>query len=241
MKFYSLTVRNVKEIFRDPVSVLLGLVMPVLFLVLFSSINKSIQIDIFSPLFLTPGVIIFSFAFLIMFSAILLAKDKQTALLDRLFAAPLKPSDFIISYMLPFVPVAIAQIGLCMLTGVLLGAGFTNLPMALFIFLMLALTCISIGILLGSLFNVNQVSGIGSILITLISLFSGAWMDLEMIGGVFKHLGYILPFAHAVDASRKLLGGGSYADIAANAWWIYTYAVVFFVLAVVAFRWKMKK
>ena len=61
MKSIALTERNIKEIFRDPVSTLLGVAMPVLFLVLFSSLNKTIRIETFNPQFLTPGIIVFSF------------------------------------------------------------------------------------------------------------------------------------------------------------------------------------
>jgi len=59
----SLSGRNMKEVYRDPVSVLLGLAMPVALLILFSSIHKKVQLDMFSPQMLTPGIIIFCFAF----------------------------------------------------------------------------------------------------------------------------------------------------------------------------------
>jgi len=122
MRFYSLANRNIKEVYRDPVSMLLGLVMPVALLILFSSIYKKSQLDMFSPQMLTPGIIIFSFAFLMMFSAILLAKDRQNAFLTRLFTTPLKSSDFILAYILPFIPLALFQTGICLIVGIILGA-----------------------------------------------------------------------------------------------------------------------
>ena len=73
MKFYSLANRNMKEVYRDPISTLLGLAMPIALLILFSSIYTKSKLDMFSPQKLTPGIIVFSFAFLIMFSAILQA------------------------------------------------------------------------------------------------------------------------------------------------------------------------
>jgi ABC-2 type transport system permease protein len=241
MKFYRLADRNLKEIYRDPVSLLLGLLMPVVLLILFSSIQKNVHLEIFSPQSLTPGIIIFCFAFLIMFSAVLLAKDRQSSFLIRLFTTPLKPSDYILSYMIPFIPVAFFQTVVCLLVGSALGATFGNVFGAFLIFILFAVACISLGIIMGSLFTVNQVSAIGSIVITAIGLFSGAWMDLEMVGGVFETLGYALPFVHAVEASRGLLSGSGFGDIAGSCLIISVYAIILFFLAIASFRWAMKR
>ena len=113
MKLLSLTSRNLKEIYRDPVSTLLGLAMPVALLILFSTIYKSAHVELFSPQKLPPGMVIFSFAILMMFSSILLAKDRQSAFLIRLYTTPLKPSDFILSYMPAFIPLALSQVIVC--------------------------------------------------------------------------------------------------------------------------------
>lgn len=241
MKIFSLSLRNLKEIYRDPVSMLLGLGMPVALLILFSSINKKVPLGIFSPQSLTPGIIIFCFAFLIMFSAILLAKDLQTAFLTRLLTTPLKPSDFIFSYTLPFLPLSLFQLFICLIVGLILGAVFKNLILACLIFLLVALICVSIGMILGTFLTVNQVSGVGSLLITAIAIFSGAWMDLKMVGGLFETLGYALPFAHAVDASKKLFLGSAFSDVLTDFYIILLYAIVLFLLAILLFRLRMKK
>jgi len=241
MKFLSLTNRNMKEIYRDPLTLLLGMAMPLGLLFLFTSLFKNTQVNIFSPQSLTPGIIVFSFAFIIMFSAILLAKDKQTAILTRLFTTPLSATDFIVAYLIPFFPLAAIQTATCFILGLLLGASYSQVLIALVILFLVALTCISIGILLGSLFTVNQVSGIGSIFITVISLFSGAWMDLHMVGGVFKAIGYAMPFAHGIDAAKGIMAGNPVSEYAKSNLIVLAYALVFFVLAILAFRWRMKK
>jgi ABC-2 type transport system permease protein len=220
---------------------LLGLGMPVALLILFSSINKKVPLEIFSPQSLTPGIIIFCFAFLIMFSAILLAKDRQTAFLTRLFTAPLKSRDFIFSYTLPFFPLSLFQITICLIVGLILGAVFKNLILAYLIFLLVALICVSIGMILGTFLTVNQVSGVGSLLITAIALLSGAWMDLKMVGGFFETLSYALPFAHAVDASKKLLLGSAFSVVLTDFYIILFYAIGLFIFAILSFRLRMKK
>ena len=215
--------------------------MPIILLVLFASIHKNIRLEIFSPQSLTPGIIVFCYAFLIMFSAILLAKDRQSSFLIRLFTTPLKPSDYILSYTVPFIPAAFFQAVVCMIVGTILGATFTHIVGTFLFFILFSITCISIGIIVGSLFTVNQVSGIGSLIITAISLFSGAWMDLKMVGGIFETIGYALPFAHAVDASKKLLSGSGISDVSGSLLIVLIYTVILFVTAILSFRWAMKR
>ena len=120
MRFLCLARRNFKELYRDPVSIILGLLMPVGLLVLFVIIEKNAPIEIFTPDMLTPAITIFSFAFLIMFSAVLLSKDRQSAFLIRLLTTPLKPIDFILGYFIPFLPFAFFYILLCFVVGIIL-------------------------------------------------------------------------------------------------------------------------
>ncbi len=242
MKFSSLANRNFKEIFRDPITLLLGVAMPVMMLLLMSPISKLEGApDLFTPTKLTPSIIIFSFSFLIMFSGTLLGKDSKTAFLTRLLSTPLKPLDFLLAYLLPFLPVALFQIVVCYGVGLILGADFQQIGFSVLIFFVMAILCISIGMIAGALLNLNQISAIGAILITVASLFSGAWMDLKMVGGFFETIGYILPFAHAIDALKALAVGASFSSISTNFIVILVYAIVFFVLAVLSFYRSTRK
>jgi ABC-2 type transport system permease protein len=241
MRFYSLANRNIKEVYRDPVSMLLGLVMPVALLILFSSIYEKSQLDLFSPQMLTPGIIVFSLAFLMMFSAIILAKDRQNAFLTRLFTTPLKSSDFILAYTLPFIPLVLFQTGICLIVGIILGASFNGILLSLVVFILIALSCISLGLIMGSVLTVNQVSGVGSLLITAIGLFCGAWTPLKMMSGIFETIGYALPFAHAVDAAKGLLSGSTMAGLMKNFYIILIYTIILFSLSILSFKWIMKK
>ena len=242
MRFASLAQRNLKEIFRDPVTLLLGVAMPLLFLMLFSSLKKlGGEMDIFNPQMLTPSLVIFSFSFIIMFSGTLLGKDNKTAFLTRLMTTPLRPIDYLLAYLLPFLPVAAFQIVACYSLGLVLGIHITNIAYSLLIFFLMATTCISIGMILGSLLTLNQISGIGSLIITAVSLFSGAWMDLKMIGGIFTKVGYAMPFAHSIDALKALAKGAGFTEICTNLIWVFIYAVVFFILAVYAMKWRVRR
>ncbi|MBW6457848.1 MAG: ABC transporter permease [FCB group bacterium] len=241
MRFLRLADRNMKEIYRDPVSMLLGLFMPLVMLFLFSSMFKLAEVDTFSPINLTPGVIIFSFSLIIMFSAVLLARDRQSAFLIRLFTTPLTAWDYILAYVLPFIPFALMQTLVCLLVGTLLGAVYQQITIAILVFLLMAFLCVSIGMIMGSLLTENQVSAVGSLFVVIISLFSGAWMDLKMVGGLFEKIGYALPFAHAVDVARAVFGGAAFTDISRSFYVVLIYTIGLFLLAVVSFLYAKRK
>jgi ABC-2 type transport system permease protein len=97
----------------------------------------------------------------------------------------------------------------------------------------------STGLLAGSVFNDKQVGGICGALLTNVSgWLSGTWFDLGLVGGGFKRVAYLLPFAHAVDATRAAIAG-DYALILPHLWWVIGYAAAVTVIAIVAFRRKM--
>ncbi|HXK90299.1 MAG TPA: ABC transporter permease [Thermosynergistes sp.] len=242
MSFAALAIRNFKETFRDPLSMGFEVGLPPVFMVMFWSLGKNMGADIFTATMLLPAAVIFGFVCLTMFSAITLAGDRQSALLSRLLTTPLRSSDFILAYTLPYILIAILQIAVCFAVGALLGLEvYGNIGLVLLILLFMTICCIGLGMALGSLFTENQVSGIGSAIIVFTSLFGGLWMDLEAIGGVFQDIGYALPFAHAVDAARSVFMGAGLSDIATDLGWVLTYTVAFFILGILCFRWRTKE
>jgi ABC-2 type transport system permease protein len=98
---------------------------------------------------------------------------------------------------------------------------------------------VELGMILGLLFAVNQVSGVGSAIITLVAVLGGIWIDLGTIGGVFYGIGNALPFAHAIDAARAVIIGADFSSIATDVYWVLGYTVVFFALGTFLFRRRM--
>ena len=242
MRFAELAIRNFKEMWRDPISMGLEIGIPAGFLVIFWALGRSLGDESFlTPTMLVPGIAVFGFTFLLMFSAVVLARDRESALLSRLLTAPLKPRDFILSYSLPYIPLVILQILLCFGIGALLGLeALGNAGLAFLILLIMGICCVELGMILGLLFTVNQVSGVGSVIITLVALLGGIWIDLEAIGGVFYSVGNALPFAHAINGARAVMVYGTgFSGIATDFYWVLGYTVVFFALGTFLFRWRM--
>lgn len=232
--------RNAREILRDPLNLAFGLGFPVVLLLLLTAIQANIPVSLFEIQHLTPGISVFGLAFMTLFSATLIAKDRQSTLLLRLYTTPLTPIGFILGYTLPVLPIALAQALICYLVAFFLGLEMTiGILYALIGVIPVSLLFISLGLLCGSLLTDKQVGGIcGALLTNLTAWFSGVWFDLELVGGVFRKIANVLPFVHAVELERALLSGNQIdpRDIV----WVIAYVLVFLVLAVFAFLRQMQ-
>ena len=242
MRMLTFANRNAKEILRDPLTLIFGLGFPIVLILLLSAIQANIPVELFEIKHLTPGVTVFGLAFMTLFSATIIAKDRGSSLLQRLYTTPLTPVDFILGYTLPVIPISIAQCIICYIAAIILGLNITiNILYAVIFIVPVSVLYISLGLLCGSVFTDKQVGSIcGALLTNLSAWLSGIWFDLDLIGGAFKKIAYALPFVHAVDMERAMLSG-NFTDVFEHLWWVLGYAAVFTALAVYLFLQQMKK
>ena len=69
--------------------------------------------------------------------------------------------------------------------------------------------------------------------------FSGVWIPLDLIGGVFKQTAEFLPFYHSVEAAKDAISG-NFAGIIPHLVIVSGYAIVFYTLAALALRRKIR-
>lgn len=242
MRMFTFAKRNAKEILRDPLNLFFGLGFPLILILLLSAIQANIPVELFKIEHLTPGITVFGLSFMTLFSATIIAKDRGTSLLQRLYTTPLKPIDFILGYTLPILPIAVAQSVICYIAAIVLGLDITvNILYAVVFIVPVSVLYIALGLLCGSVFTDKQVGGIcGALLTNLSAWLSGIWFDLNLVGGTFKKISYLLPFVHAVDMERAVLKG-DFSGIFPHIWWVLGYAIVLFIIAVLLFLRQMKK
>ncbi len=242
MRMLTFANRNAKEILRDPLTLFFGLGFPLVLILLLSAIQANIPVPLFEIQQLTPGVTVFGLSFMTLFSATIIAKDRGSSLLQRLYTTPLTPRDFILGYTLPILPISVAQCAVCYVASLFLGLDFTiGILFAIVCILPVSILYIALGLLCGSVLNDKQVGGIcGALLTNLSAWLSGVWFDLELVGGTFRKAAYMLPFVHAVEMERAALAG-NFAALFPHLWWVLGYAAVLLVLAVLLFLRQMKK
>jgi len=242
MRMLTFANRNIKEILRDPLNLAFGLGFPIVLILLLSAIQANVPVALFEIAHLTPGISVFGLAFMTLFSATLIAKDRGTSFLQRLYSTPLTAKDFILGYALPILPVAVAQSAVCYVVALFLGLELTvNILYAVVFIVPVALLFIGIGLLCGSVFTDKQVGGIcGALLTNLTAWLSGTWFDLELVGSGFKEIAYALPFVHAVEMERAVLAG-SFAEIFPHLWWVLGYGAAAIAAAVTLFLRQMRR
>lgn len=198
------------------------------------------HMTLFEPEQLAPGVSVFSLSFLALFSALLLSRDRSSALILRLYASPLTGRDFILGYLLPMLPMALAQTLVCLLAAIPLGLPVSWRILACTVInVPIALVNLALGMLCGTLLPEKAVGGMCGALLTNVSAWlSGIWFSLDLGGKVFRRIAYALPFANAVDAARAALAG-DWGGMFPQLWIVLAWAFGLLTAAIVIFRRKM--
>ena len=234
--------RTMKEILRDPLTLGFGLGFPVILLLLLSLIQANIPVEMFEITHLAPGITIFGVSFITLFSAQLIAKDRTSSLLTRLYTTPLKATDFILGYLLPIIPLCLAQTVICYILAMILGMQFSiNIIWATLMNLVPSFFYIALGLLCGSALTEKQVGGIcGALLTNLSAWISGIWFDIQMLGKVFMRIANALPFIHAVELERAMAIGDFKAAVP-HLWWVLGYGIVIMIIAIAIFLRQMHR
>lgn len=240
MRAMAFAARNNKELVRDPLTLLFGVGFPLALLLLISTLQKSVPNEAFRIELFAPGMAVFSLSFIALFAGMLIARDRSSSLLMRLFASPLTAADYILGYAAPILPLAVAQSAVCFAVAFLLGLPVNaGVLVALAVLVLVGAMFTGVGLLMGALFSEKQVAPFSSILVNAATLLGGTWFPLDMLGGTLKTISYALPFAHAVDLTRAALAGDVTSALP-HLWWVLGYGAVAFAAAVAVFRARMR-
>lgn len=242
MRLKAFSVRVAKEILRDPLNLFFGLGFPVILLALLSAIQANIPVDMFEIERLAPGIGVFGLSFMTLFSAVLVSRDRESALLQRLYTTPMGAKDFILGYTLPLLPISVAQSTVCYLFAALLGLELNlNVVLAILLNIPAATFFIALGLVCGSVMSSKAVGGVcGALLTNLSAWLSGIWFDVDLVGGAFQRIANALPFIHAVSLERAVISGDG-KTLLASVPWVLAYALITVAAAIVLFLRQMKK
>ena len=146
-----------------------------------------------------------------LFSALNVTKDRNGSFLIRLFASPMKSSDFTVGYILPMIVVAFLQVIIAFAASLIISLivgyklNIAGLVLGSILVLPSALMFVSIGFIFGTLFNDKSAPGMCSILISLGSFIGGIWFDVEKAGGIMEKISKCLPFFYATKLVRSVI------------------------------------
>lgn len=242
MKTLTFAMRNTKEIVRDRINLVFGILFPLVLLLLLTLIQSNIPVEQFPIDKLAPGIAIFGLSFISLFSGLLISKDRESSFMMRLMSSPMKAKDFIIGYIVPMLPMAIIQSTVCFIVALFLGLSWTpHIILAIIATIPSALIFIGIGLICGTFLTDKQVGGLcGALLTNLSAWFSGTWFDVALVGGMFEKIANCLPFIHAVNLGKAIIQGDM-GIVLPELLWVVGYALMILVLAIILFTKRMNK
>jgi len=205
--------RNFIEMFRDPLSFIFGLGFPFIMLALFAIINNYTNGN--TPMFearaLVPGVMVFSYSFIMLLMSLLVSKDRKTLLLKRLYTSPMRINEFIFGYAIPGLCLGFLQSIICILGGLIIylpiSGDYFTFTQSILLFvsqLPMLVTSVFLGILFGSVLNEKSAPAVSSVFISASGIIGGSWMPLDTMGG-FETFCRFLPFYPSVYLGRILV------------------------------------
>ena len=240
--------RCLLELVRDPLAYVFALGFPLVMLVVMTLLNESIPpeagMEIFRIDRLAPAVYVFGLSFLMLFTAILVSKDRAEAFLVRLYISPMQRADFLLGYTLPVLGLAVGQGIVTMLCTAVIGKitdvplTFGGMALSLAVSLPAVILFVGFGLLFGTLFGDKTAPPLSSVVISLASFLGGMWMDLSQMEGAIVTISVLLPFYHAVSAARMAMTlefEGILPHLAVTAGW----AAAVYLLAIASFRKKV--
>lgn len=238
MRALNFAKRNLKEIVRDPLSIIFAILLPLFLLFIFQQFE--IPSEAYSLENFTPGTVVFGFSFITLFTAVLVAKDRGTALITRLCAGPMKTRDYILGYTLSVLPMVLLQNVLFFTAAVLLGLKFSvGILLAVLVAIPISVIFIMLGILIGSVTSEKSASGVSSVAVQLVAFTSGMYFSGDMIGDTFAVVCKILPFSNCLDIVKGILNR-NYDSLLLPSVIVAAYIVFLSVLTCVLFSKKLK-
>ena len=241
----ALTVRNLKETAREPMSLIFCVVFPLVMLVIMQLVlggsdaagTAVFQIDNFAP-----GIAVFGYTFTMLFVALGIAADKNTAFMTRILISPLSPLEYYLSYVFAFMPVCLLQTVLFYAVALVFGLNASvGLLVSLVYTLPSAFFYIACGLFIGTVSKSEKAAGpVSSVFICAAGMLGGIWMPVETLGGVFFGVCKALPFYNTIKPAASAVKG-AYQDIFPCIFITLAYTAALLALSALIYKRKRDK
>jgi len=172
----------------------------------------------------------------------LFAYERQQGTLRRLLTTPSRKATFLLGTISGQVAMALVQMLLLVGFGILvMKLNWGREPFALFVILLAsALAAAAFGTTMGTFIKTEgQASGLSIMFGMVFALMGGCWYPLELFPTTVQHAVKILPTTWAMQGMLDLvLRGKGLVDILPEAGVLFGFAVIFFTVGVIRFRYE---
>ena len=225
---------------------------PVILLLAFAAFDLSLSgtglgaaggIDYYN--FFVPGLLAMTaMEFAVSWTSATYARFKETKVLRRLDATPIRKSAFIAGQVGARMLVATVQAVAVLAVAMLLGADFAGSPVLLVLLTVLAgMTFMSLGFAIGGRASgVESATVLSGMVVLPVIFLSGAFFPISGLPDWLEPIVEVLPMAPLLEAMRTVaIEGGTLADIGGNVATVVAWVPVMFVIALVAMRTRRVK
>jgi ABC-2 type transport system permease protein len=230
---------NLMIALRNPMIIIVGLMQPIMWLLLFAPLLNSLP---FTPGALegdainqfTPGMLMMLIPTGSLFAGIGLIAELRGGLIERMRVTPVNRLALVLGRALRDLLVLLLQAIILLIVAWFLGlrANIAGMAVALGMMMLVGLLMVSSSYAIAlALKNENAVASIANMLLLPLLLLSGVFLPLTLAPRWLQTLASINPLSHAVDALRALFQG-SFTDASV----IYGFSMMT-VLAAVALIW----
>ena len=210
-----MTMRDLRALWRQPWYVAITLLQPVLYLLLFGALFKSVaQIPGFASAsyvdFLTPGIVMMTALFSAGWSGMSTIQELERGTLDRLLTSPLRRVSLIAGRLLQSTAVVVLQsviiLAIAYAAGARFGLGGAAAILVFAALLGTAFAAFSNGV---ALLSRNEQTLIGAVnfLILPLTFLSAAFMQKSLMPVWIQHVADYNPVNWATESGRQLLTG----------------------------------
>lgn len=243
-KCFVLANRNIKEMLRDPLSLVFCIGFPLIMLLIMQLVFTNIDIEIpanFAIKSYANGICVFGYTFTSMFLAMQITSDKNTAFIRRIEISPINKFTYYFSFFLSALPMILIQTVLFFFVALIFKFPFDgNFPLSIIYLFPSAVFYIVIGILLGCICkNEKQPGPIASVLVSVTGILGGVFMPINLFKGGFYTFVNLLPFSHSVLIASELQTVGAkciYPHILYLLFWIIVMVLIIFIVEKVRSR-----
>lgn len=243
----NLTLREMRAVLRQPFYVAVTLVQPMIWLLLFGQLFKSVvHLPGFSGgsyvEFLTPGVVIMTALFASGWSGMGFIQDMDRGVMDRLLVSPTRRGAMMAGKLANTAVTTIVQTLIVLLVAFALGARFPGGVLGVVVTVAAAiLLAVSIGSLSNALALLvrreETLIGVAQFLNLPLMFLSSAIMAEQVAPTWMRHVMAYNPVNWAVSASRAALGAHTdWSDVLFHGGLLLAVAVIMASLATLAFR-----
>ncbi|MDO6355511.1 ABC transporter permease [Caloramator sp. CAR-1] len=186
------------------------------------------------------GLFIMSMLYLSQSSTELILEDKNLKILSRILSAPVKPFYYSLQNILSFFIVLIFQLMIIFSVMLLIfKADFGPSPLNVyFLFLIFSIMCVSLGTAVAAFAkNRLQASALSPLITVPICMLGGCFWPKDIMPSFMQKISKFVPTSWIMDASEKLILGGSLKDVLSNIFVILLFTIVFLLLS----SWRKKE